>query len=65
MRYDEVCEVAGDLLSSPPSITVALEEGDRGGEWAAATEAELQSLWENEVYDVIDRPPRKKVIGTK
>ena len=64
VRYDEVYEVAGDLLSSPPSITVALE-GDKGDEWAAAMEAELQSLWENEVYDVVDRPPGKKVIGTK
>ena len=43
---------------------MALEE-DNGDEWAAAMEAELQSLWENEVYDVVDRPPEKKVIGTK
>ena len=64
VRYDEVYEVAGDLLSCPLSITVALE-GDKGDEWAAAMEAELQSLWENQVYDVVDRPPEKKVIGTK
>ena len=49
---------------SPPTVSVALE-GEKGSVWANAMEAELVSLWENEVYEGVDRPKGKKVIGTK
>ena len=38
--------------------------GEKGAEWAAAMEAELDSLRENEVYEEVPRPSGK-VIGTK
>ena len=38
--------------------------GEKGAEWAAAMEAELDSLWENGVYEEVPRPSGK-VIGTK
>lgn len=46
-RYDEIFEVVADFMS-PPLVTVALQ-GDRVAEWSEAMEAELRSLWENEV----------------
>ena len=39
-------------------------DGEKGAEWAAAMEAELDSLWENADYEEVPRPSRK-VIGTK
>ena len=49
---------------SPPTVSVALG-GEKGSEWASAMEAELDGLWENEVFEEVDRPKGKKVIGTK
>ena len=63
VRYDEVFEIAADFMS-PPTVSVALG-GEKGSEWASAVEAELDSLWENEVFEDVDRPKGKKVIGTK
>ena len=62
-RFDEIFEVAADFMN-PPTVSAAMEGGN-GEEWTAAMEAELQSLWENEVFEEVDRPAGKKVIGTK
>ena len=62
-RYDDVFELAAQVMS-PPNVSMALE-GVRGAKWAAAMEVELKSLWENEVYEEVERLTRKKVIGTK
>ena len=62
-RFDEIFEVAADFLN-PPTVTIAMESGE-GDEWSAAMEAELQSLWENDVFEEVERPAGKKVIGTK
>ena len=40
--YDDVFELAGEIMS-PPTMAIALE-GVKGAEWAAAMEAELDSL---------------------
>ena len=61
--YDDVFELAAEIIS-PPIVAMALE-GVKGAEWAAAMEAELDSLWENNVYEEVSRPQGKKVIGTK
>ena len=50
-RYHDVFELAPDIMS-PPTMAVALD-GEKGVEWAAAMEAELDSLWENEVYEEV------------
>ena len=39
--------------------------GDQAEMWAAATDKELESLWQNKVYIEVTRPPGKKVIGSK
>ena len=61
-RYHDVFELASDI-TSPPTVAMALG-GEKGAEWAAAMEAELDSLWENGVYEEVPRPSGK-VIGTK
>ena len=48
-RYDEIFEVAADCMN-PPTMTAAMESA-KGPEKSAALEAELQSLWENEVFE--------------
>jgi len=63
VRYDEVFEMALDSMN-PPTVKVAMESGNTE-EWSEAMEAELQSLWENQVFEVVDRPVGRKVIGTK
>ena len=61
-RYHDVFELAAHIMS-PPTVAMALD-GEKGAERAAAMEAELDSLWENEVYEEVPRP-WGKVIGTK
>ena len=62
IRYDDVFELVADIIS-PPTVAMALD-GKEGAEWAAAMEAELDSLWKNEIYEEVPRPSGK-VIGTK
>ena len=49
---------------NPRSVTITMESRKRN-ELSAAVEAELQSLWENEVFEEVERPAGKKLIGTK
>ena len=63
VRYDEVFEIAADFMS-PQTVSVALE-GEKKSEWGNVMEAELDSLWKNEVYEEVDTPKGEKVIGTK
>ena len=48
---------------NPPTVSVAMEGGKE--EWTAAIKAELQNLWENQVFEEVGRPSGKKVIGQK
>lgn len=48
---------------SPPTITATMESG-KGIEWFGATEAKVQSLWEDQVFEEVDKPASKKVIET-
>ena len=34
-------------------------------EWTSAIEAELQSLWENDIFEQVETSSGRKVIGTK
>lgn len=34
-------------------------------DWSQAMEEEMQSIRENNVFEVVDRPVGKKIIGTK
>ena len=62
-RYDEIFEVAADFIN-PPTVSDAMESG-KVEEWASAMEGQLQSLWENEVFEEVERLAGRKVIGTK
>ena len=46
-RYHDLFELSADIMSLP-TVAMALD-GEKGAEWAAAMEAELDSRWENEV----------------
>ena len=50
-RYHDVFELAADIMS-PPTVAMALD-GEKGAEWAAAMEAELDSVRENEVCEEV------------
>ena len=52
-RYHNVFELAADIMS-PPTVAMALD-GEKGAKWASAMEAELDSLWEKEVYEEVPR----------
>ena len=60
-RNDDVPELAAEIMS-PPTVAMDLE-GVKGAEWVVAMEAELDSLWENNVYEEV--PRGRKVIETK
>ena len=51
-------------IMSPPTVAMAFE-GVKGAKWVATMEANLESLWENGVYEDVPQPQGKKVIGTK
>ena len=52
-RYDEVFEVAADFMN-PLAVITSMESG-KEEEWTAAMDTELQSLWENQVFEKVDR----------
>ena len=49
---------------APATYTEAIC-GPDGVKWKAAIESELQSLKENGVYEIVDRPKNRKVIGSR
>ena len=53
-----------ETLSDPKTIKEALKRSD-SKKWIEAIKSELDSIAENEVWDVVDRPSDKAVIGTK
>ena len=56
-RYHDVLYLAADIMI-PLTVAMALD-GEKGAEWADAMEAELDSLWEKEVYEEVPRPRRR------
>ena len=55
--------MAADFMN-PPTVSAATESG-KVEEWTSAMKAELQCLWENEVFEGVEMPAGKKVFRTK
>ena len=62
-QYDKRFEVATNIMNSP-LVTIALW-GNNDADWSEAIKSEMQSLWENEVFEEVYRLAGKNVIGTK
>ena len=65
-RYGDVVTVAlsDQDLADPMSVTEARAAVDRD-EWNMAMEAEMRSLRLNKVWDLVEPPPNRKIIGSK
>ena len=48
-------------VKEPSTLDEALEN-DR---WKEAMQAEYDSIMKNETWELVDKPPRRKIIGTK
>ena len=53
-----------EVKQSPQSVREALK-GKHGGKWQAAMDSEMHSLRKNGVFELVDRPKRKKVVKSK
>ena len=53
-----------EIKQSPKTVQEALE-GLHGEKWQKAMDSEMQSLRENGVYEIVDRPAGKKVVKSK
>ena len=51
-------------LCEPYTINQALSSSDKA-KWLAAVNSELDSIQENDVWTVVERPKNKSVIGTR
>ena len=54
------------LIETPTCITlkVAIVSQDKK-EWKVAMESEMKSLQENNVWDLVELPPGRKMVGNK
>ena len=56
--------VEQEVKKSPQSVLVAMQ-GPHSEKWKRAMESEMDSLKENGVYEIVDRPAGKKVVKSK
>ena len=67
LRYIEMFLAAAaedEAKQSPASVEEALS-GEHKGKWEEAMRSEMDSLKENGVYELVDRPKGKKVVKSK
>lgn len=55
---------AAQTRNDEPSVSVAMK-GDDANEWRQAMVEELQAMFENAVYELVDRPPHTNVVGSR
>ena len=53
-----------EVKQSPKTVQEALQ-GSHGEKWQKAVNSEMESLRENGVYELVDRPAEKKVVKSK
>ena len=56
---------ANAAISDDPKTFRSAITGDNANNWKAAIDAEMQSLRQNETWDLVDLPPNKNVVGCK
>ena len=67
MRFHELYLAAAieeEVKQSPATVQEALS-GEHKAKWQVAMNSEMLSLQENGVYEIVDRPARKKVVKSK
>ena len=60
-RYDECYVVDSD---EPINYQNAMSDSE-SDKWLEAMNAEMQSMYENQVWDLVDLPPHSKTVGSK
>ena len=63
-RYDYNLTVASTELQDPSSVAEARSAPDKV-KWEKAMEREMKSLRSNEVWELVEPPPDRKVVGNK
>jgi len=63
-RYGEWTTVADDQQKEPKTVAEALARLDRD-KWLNAMNEEMESLHENDVWDLVELPKDQKVVGSK
>jgi transposase InsO family protein len=63
-HYGEWLTIANDSLKEPATVEEALASPEKI-EWMSAMEKEMNSLYANEVYDLVELPKGRRVVGSK
>ena len=63
-HYGEWVTIAHDEVKEPQTVKEALTSSSKG-KWQKAMERELESLRENEVWDLVELPKDRKAVGSK
>ena len=63
-RYIEVTGCASDEMGEPRSYTEAIQSPEKSA-WQSAMEEEINSLHENESWELVKPPPGRKIVGCK
>lgn len=64
LDYYEGAMVARGRFKEPATVEEALESPDRA-KWLSAMNAEVASLHANEVWDLVELPKDRRVVGSK
>jgi len=64
-KNDAVSTQCGRVVNAPEYLKHYVCSASNNLDWSNAMDEEMQALRENNVYEVVDRPKGKKVIGTK
>ena len=67
LRFDEMylaSTTEEEVKQSPQTVQEALQ-GEHSVKWQSAMDSEMNSLRENGVYEIVDRPTGKKVVKSK
>ncbi|KAH9671115.1 hypothetical protein KPL70_017228 [Citrus sinensis] len=56
---------AHELDTDEPRTYSEAVKGNESGKWKAAMDEEMQSLFKNHTWTLIEKPPNKKVVGLK
>ena len=60
-----IVAAAEEEVKQSPSLAREALQGPHGSKWQEAMDAEMESLRVNGVYELVDRPARKKVVKSK
>ena len=62
--YGERASVAGEVFDEPSTYSEAVSSSSRK-EWQAAMQKEMKSIYDNDVWDLVELPAGRKLVGSK